>query len=206
MAFETNKHLIMAKFEKAFKKTLAREGGYVNDADDRGGRTYKGIAENYWPNWEGWPLIDELISEVKTPGLEVELKKKVEDFYYENFWKPLNLDHTLFTDELAEELFDTAVNQGLRTAGKYLQKALNFLNNDENIFSNIAEDGAIGPQTLNALQKYKATGSWTSRNHFVVEKTLLKMVNHLQMKRYIDIVENNESQEKFLFGWMARVD
>jgi len=36
----------MAKFNLAFSKMLFHEGGYVNDPDDLGGETYKGIARN----------------------------------------------------------------------------------------------------------------------------------------------------------------
>lgn len=34
----------MAKFEHALQLLLQHEGGYVNDPDDQGGETYKGIA------------------------------------------------------------------------------------------------------------------------------------------------------------------
>lgn len=35
----------MTSFEKALKHTLGIEGGYVDDANDRGGRTNFGITE-----------------------------------------------------------------------------------------------------------------------------------------------------------------
>ena len=34
----------MAKFIISFQKTVTNEGGYINDPDDLGGETYKGIA------------------------------------------------------------------------------------------------------------------------------------------------------------------
>ena len=34
----------MASFLPALQKVLAHEGGYVNDLDDPGGETYKGVA------------------------------------------------------------------------------------------------------------------------------------------------------------------
>ena len=48
----------MADFKEAFELTLAHEGGYVKDPDDRGGETYKGIARRYNPGWSGWARID----------------------------------------------------------------------------------------------------------------------------------------------------
>ena len=35
----------MANFQEALKKVLVYEGGYVNDKDDAGGETYKGITK-----------------------------------------------------------------------------------------------------------------------------------------------------------------
>ena len=36
----------MAYFGDAFKKLSIKEGGYVNDKDDAGGETYRGISLN----------------------------------------------------------------------------------------------------------------------------------------------------------------
>ncbi|MBW1801582.1 MAG: hypothetical protein JRJ85_12745, partial [Deltaproteobacteria bacterium] len=44
----------MAKFDEAFEKTTAIEGGYVFDPDDAGGETYKGISRRFNPSWGGW--------------------------------------------------------------------------------------------------------------------------------------------------------
>ena len=36
----------MADFKIAFEKVLEQEGGYVNDVNDPGGETYKGVARS----------------------------------------------------------------------------------------------------------------------------------------------------------------
>ena len=46
-------------YKEAIKKTLKYEGGYVNDKDDRGGETYRGVSRRYHPNWSGWKIVDE---------------------------------------------------------------------------------------------------------------------------------------------------
>lgn len=48
----------MAYFGDAFKKLSIKEGGYVNDKDDAGGETYRGISRKYNPTWQGWTMID----------------------------------------------------------------------------------------------------------------------------------------------------
>lgn len=45
------KSIKMAEFNIAFQKTLTHEGGYVNDPEDSGGETYKGISRNNHKNW-----------------------------------------------------------------------------------------------------------------------------------------------------------
>jgi len=48
----------MADFNQALQMVLQNEGGYVNDPNDPGGETYKGIARKMNSNWIGWQLID----------------------------------------------------------------------------------------------------------------------------------------------------
>ncbi|MFM7564688.1 MAG: glycosyl hydrolase 108 family protein, partial [Planctomycetota bacterium] len=39
----------MADFAIAFDETMINEGGYVDDPDDRGGETYRGVARRFHP-------------------------------------------------------------------------------------------------------------------------------------------------------------
>ena len=48
----------MADFDKALELTLKAEGGYVDDPDDPGGETYKGISRSRNPKWQGWINVD----------------------------------------------------------------------------------------------------------------------------------------------------
>ena len=43
---------------KTYFPMLKREGFYNNDPDDMGGETYRGVARNYHPQWEGWAIVD----------------------------------------------------------------------------------------------------------------------------------------------------
>ena len=126
----------MADFDKAFEVMLRNEGGYrhTNIKGDRGGETYAGISRNFWPNWEGWPLLD---GGAYTESL-VPLVKK---FYRENFWEPVK-GESIKSQEIATAIFDFAVNAGIWVSIRLAQKALG-----------VQVDGRIGPQTMGALNK-----------------------------------------------------
>ena len=116
----------MADFKKAIAPVLAYEGGYVNDPDDNGGETYKGISRKFWPRWTGWPFID---NAKKQEGFPASLNKisglqdSVLAFYRDNFWKPIGGDK-LEHGEVAGLILDSAVNEGVITAVKRAQEVL----------------------------------------------------------------------------------
>lgn len=187
----------MANFDKAFDITMAHEGGYSNDPADMGGETYMGIARRYHPQWEGWPTIDRIKSETgqipygkKFP----ELDQSVRRYYKPTFWDPLRGDR--IPDQLiAQELFDTAVNMGVSRAGKFLQRTLNCLNRNGQLYPDLDEDGKIGPATLGALEMLLPQEAGL----------VFKMLNVLQGCHYIDFMTANPIQERFARGWFNRV-
>jgi lysozyme family protein len=194
----------------AFDKLIGFEGLYSNDPNDRGGETWKGISRNNFPKWEGWTIIDRIKAQTDKTQLskvlsgDSDLKKCVYQFYYQVFWLALNLDK-IPVYAIAEEIFDTAVNQGLKTAARYFQQALNLLNNNQKIYSNILDDGDLGDKTLRAYDAYMLTANYPGRSQERTVKTLLKVMNGLQFERYADICRNSENQEVFFYGWMNRV-
>jgi lysozyme family protein len=82
-------------FEKAVTFTLKWEGGYVNDPDDPGGETNRGICKRDYPN--------ENIKEM-TEG-------RAKEIYYQDYWIPACCNNT--TDNMAIAVFDTAVHCGV---------------------------------------------------------------------------------------------
>ena len=187
----------MADFHDAYKKTLNFEGGYVNDKDDAGGETYKGISRVYNPSWYGWTLIDQEKSESDFPScldLDEDLYDAVEDFYKDKYWDVNRLDE--FPQEVAEEMFDTGVNMGIGRAARFLQKSLNYLNRNGSLFSELVVDGAIGPASLNALKIVVDDND---------DDILLTMLNVLQGQHYMDYMDKSPTQEKYARGWFSRV-
>lgn len=189
----------MADFSVAYKITMKNEGGYVNDKDDRGGETFKGIARKYHPTWSGWELVDSMKSKPQFPSCALSspvVQLHVDKFYKSNFWDVNLLDE--FTSQMvANEMFDTGVNMGVQTAAKFLQITLNKLNKIGSLYPNLVEDGKIGNNTiksLNACIKYKG------------DSYIYKILNLLQGERYLDLMDKSETQEKFAYGWLDRVD
>ena len=116
--------------------------------------------------------------------------------YRERYWiQPRFYDVNQRSKTIAEELLDTGVNMGPSVAARFLQRALNVLNVQENHYPDIAVDGAIGRMTLYALDQFL-----TRRGEDGV-KVLMKMLNGQQSVRYIEIAEANKTQESFQFGW-----
>lgn len=153
----------MADFEPAHALTVGHEIGYSADPDDAGGETYNGIARRYQRDWFGWKIIDNLKNEPNFPDIlethhfSGQLNEEVKTFYYNEKWSAINGDN-IPDQNLANLVYDVAVNGGIRRAGKFLQRALNLLNRQGKDYPDLEPDGDIGPKTLEALKKYLLKG------------------------------------------------
>jgi lysozyme family protein len=170
----------MASFDKSFAKLDALEGGYSNLKADKGGETYRGIARNFWPNWAGWAIVDRYRSAANFPAClndDAGLGFLVYKFYRETFW----LYDGVIVQELADKIFQTAVNGGPPEAHMLLQRALG-----------VYVDGQFGPKTLAALNAANPTN-------------LLKELGVRQAVFYAKVyAKNTAAYEQFLLGWMRR--
>lgn len=188
----------MANFDKAYKHTMGEEGGYVNDPDDAGGETYKGIARRFHPNWAGWVAVDGLKKNPNFPrclDLDPGIQSLVQLFYKQMFWDRFQGD-TIPNQEIAEEMFDTGVNMNVTRAVKFLQQGLNYLNRNGNLFPDMVDDGQLGPKTLSNLNIYLQKDS---------PDMLLKIMNVLQAQHYLTYMSKSPIQEKYCRGWFRRV-
>lgn len=188
----------MADYSTSFHKTLGHEGGYGDDPDDRGGETYKGISRRYHPDWPGWGMIDQLKGEPSFPSSlyhHEELRAQVAEFYREEFWNRIWAEQ-IPDQDIADELFDTSVNLGVKRAVEFLQKGLNILNRNERLYDDIKEDGKFGHNTLTALKAYLNADD---------ASYLLKVCNILQGMHYIEFMKASPTQEKYARGWLSRV-
>lgn len=111
-----------AFFASAIDRVLGNEGGYVNDPNDPGGETKWGISKRSYPHLD-------------IAGLT---RAEAIAIYLRDFWQRIDGDR--FPNGVAYQLLDFAVNSGIETAVRLLQRV-----------AGVAEDGHIGPITRAAL-------------------------------------------------------
>jgi len=114
-------------FDAAFDRLIGHEGGYVNHPSDPGGETKYGISRRSYPGED-------------IAGLTLERAKLI---YARDFWGPAGCD--VVPDAAKFELFDMAVNSGVKAAVRNLQRAVGE-----------TDDGILGPRTLQAIQSMPA--------------------------------------------------
>jgi lysozyme family protein len=151
-----------------------------------------------WPSWHGWKAVDALKREAGFPGIaerDPVLSRMVRDFYKVHFWDVLRLDQVRH-QSIANELFDTAVNVGVRVAGRWLQTGLNALNRDQRSWPDIAVDGIVGRQTIERVNALNGTDA----------SDLFDLLNIQQGTHYLNLTQQDRTQEVFLRGWLTRVN
>jgi len=163
---------------------IEREGGYVNHPSDRGGPTI-------------WGITEAVARAFGYHGAMQDMPRSVaKQIYLERYWTAPGFDKVNdYSASVAEELLDTGVNMGPATAGKFLQRALNVLNQEAKVYSDVVADGAIGKMTLAALRAYL---THRGKDGHVV---LMRALNAQQGVRYIELAEGRPSQEDFVHGW-----
>lgn len=113
----------MSRFDEFFTRLLGNEGGYVNKPEDPGGETNWGISKRSYPNVDIKSLT----------------KEDAKAIYYRDFWQAAQMDQ--YDPAIAFQVFDAAVNHGLRPAVRFLQQA-----------AQVTPDGVVGAQTVKAVQ------------------------------------------------------
>lgn len=110
-------------FDTAFARLMQNEGGYTPGRDDPGGETNWGISRRSYPN-------------VDIANLTRDQAKAI---YLQDFWIRGQMDQ--YDPAIAFQVFDVAVNSGIETAVRMLQRA-----------AGVADDGHIGPVTVAAVK------------------------------------------------------
>lgn len=171
-------------FERTIDDILAVEQGYVDHPDDRGGPTNWGITQ----------------AVARQNGYDGPMQDMPESFAREVYRKryivaPGFDKVAIYSEAVAGELIDTGVNMGPHRATEFFQRALNVFNKQGSMYADVLVDGRIGAVTIDAFRKFLRFRGADG------ERVMLRALNALQGVRYIEIAENNPSQESFAYGW-----
>lgn len=176
----------MSDFQPAFDFVMNHEDPHRSGqvTEDAGGRTRFGIAQKFHPD-----LPEEFFS-----GPAKEALKEAEEIMRRDYWERMRLGE-ISSQNVANKLFDMAVNMGVHQAGVYAQRAVNGLIQSEAqpafAADLLKEDGVVGDKSLaaiNALEPiayYQLLCDW-SRQH------------------YVHVASINPAQSTNLQGWLRR--
>lgn len=122
------------------------------------------------------------ISKRAHPDVDIKrlTRQQAKQIYYDHYWIPSRAQE--LPERLRGPYFDMVVNHGQQNAVRILQQACNGRPGIQ-----IAQDGLIGPQTIGASRK--------------LEK---KRLISYRVLFFAHIIENNETQERFWYGWFRR--
>ncbi len=156
----------MASFEIAIALVLQNEGGYTPaKPSDPGGETKYGICKRSYPDVDIANLTREDAMEI----------------YKSDFWRYDDL-----RQEIANKVFDMAVNMGAGTAHRILQESVGTL-----VVGPVVVDGKFGPQTIALTNSCEP-------------EPLLRELRARQVVHYCKVIFNNPATLPNLLGWARR--
>lgn len=178
----------MDNYNDIIDEILEKEGGYVNDSDDRGGETNFGVTK----------------ATAREYGFEGDMKDLQEAMaraiYYSRYISKPNFNMVYDTDKaLGDAVILFGVHSGQNRAGRMLQRLLNVLNDGGRWYSDLVVDGKVGPKTITSLKQYIEVRGLSGR------KLIYDAYKAMVASFYIELAEKDSSQEKFLYGWLKRV-
>lgn len=183
----------MADFEISYAKTAKVEGGYTKNPEDNGNWTggRKGLGQLVGTNYgisapDMSAYLKRIATEADMRNMPISVAKSI---YKKNYWNVHSLDD-INCQRMADEIYDTGVNCGIATSGKFFQRCLNLLTRN-----NLFVDGKVGPKTIALFNTLKDSDKYL----------VWKLFNALQGSYYIAICERNEKQEIFIRSWGSRV-
>ena len=167
----------MADVTKLIPHILKFEGGFVNDPDDLGGATNKGITYKTYKLYKrrkGQP--EPTVEDLKNLSDE-EFTEVLKTMYWDNC-----LGDRINSQSVANAIVDWAWNSGTVTAVKEVQRILG-----------VEDDGIIGNITLSAINSRSPLPLFgaiqTARKFYIARICVGRIAN-----------------KKYYFGWMNRIN
>lgn len=172
----------MVTFENAIEYVLEREGSeFVNNPRDPGNATKFGITLRTLKQWS---------PSANTEDVKALTQDGAKIIYRKLYW-PNAPYEKLVSQDIANYLFDCAVNMGLAAGVKIAQRALMAVNGKYNY---VKDDAVLGQATLSALNDV---------NNIANSKLLIAMRSE-RAGYYREILAKNPLEIVFAKGWMQR--
>lgn len=163
----------MADINKIIDHVFVLEGGWVDHPSDSAGCTQMGITRASLSSYRGKTVT---CSDVRNVS-----KAEATNIYKKNYWDKIKGDD-INSQNVANLLFDFAVNSGVNKASKSIQELVG-----------VSQDGIIGSKTIEAINKQDA-------------EELFNRLKQYRRSYYDAIVRNNPSQKAFIRGWTNRLN
>ena len=159
---------------------LSFEGGFVKNKFDKGGATNLGVTLKTWLN-AGYDKDED--GDIDIDDLTIITPDDatfyiLEPLFWNKCWASQITDQSI-----ANMLVDWAWHSGAKTAIKRIQGIVG-----------TKQDGVMGKQTLSAI------------NNAVSAERIFDALKSERISFLKSIVERNQSQERFLKGWLRRVE
>ncbi|WP_311515287.1 glycoside hydrolase family 108 protein [Oligella urethralis] len=122
----------MSFFNVFFERLISHEGGYVYHTHDPGGETKFGITKRT------------ALAHGYTKPMRDLTREEAKHIYKVAYWQRAKADQ--YSPAIGFQFFDAAVNHGPGQAIRFLQRAVH-----------VADDGIVGPLTLQAVNKMSVT-------------------------------------------------
>jgi lysozyme family protein len=162
-------------FDEAYDLTLTWEGGgkLHKVAGDPGGTTRFGLSQRAYPNLD--------MHRLTLPQASLYARR--------DYWNVVKADEV--PEELRWHLFDMAFNAGVGTSVRLLQKSINLCRQSAGRTDFLAEDGVIGPRTLEGTDEIRP-------------ERLTRVFKAYRIEHYLVLAET--SLPKFIHGWLRRAE
>lgn len=167
----------MADVNKLVPHILKWEGGFVNDPDDLGGATNKGVTfKTYklYRNRKGLPIPS--VGDLKRLSND-----EFTDILKTMFWDACKAD-IIVSQSVANAIVDWAWHSGTTTAAKEIQRVLG-----------VKADGIIGDITLSAINSQSPL-------------PLFGKIKAARVKYIERICKSRPVNQKYYRGWMNRIN
>lgn len=158
-------------FDQAFERLIGHEGKFTNDRQDRGNWTTGVIGKGELKGTK-YGISAMTYPDLDIKSLSLQQAKKI---YKRDWWDKINADQ--IDTALVFQVWDFAINAGMGTAKRKLQKAVG-----------VVEDGMIGKQTIQAI------------NNTELNDVLMKF-NAERLKYYTSL----STWSRYGKGWTLRV-